>query len=129
MRRMMAAEVAAAKARGETISENTSTSSGEDGQDDSNISDDDDQAVAAAAAGAAAFPSSEGRRSGCNSFVGHGRMDESCMSDANSLFGDRARGAGGDDDKGHEADMDDTSMSSRASSRMMGESIDSMSAM
>ena len=125
MRRMMAAEVAAAKARGETISENTSTSDDDDEDNDdaaaaaqdSNISEDDEDHhhVQAAAnvvvQGLAANPGAVPPR-----------MDESCLSDANSLFG------GGGDDKGHEADMDDTSMSSRASSRMMGESMDSMSA-
>ena len=162
MRRMMAAEVAAAKARGETISENTSTSDDEENDrveddDDSNISDDDGEEEqkrsrgrdsAAAACGGAGTVASAKQGQGSSAaagglnpaiaaaaaavnkypMVGVSRMDESCMSDVNSLFGDRAARA--DDDKGHEADMDDdTSMSSRASSRMMEESIDSMSAM
>ena len=108
MRRMMAQEVAAAKARGETISENTTS------EDDSNISDDELPSAGRqllAAAGVRLAP----------------KMDEGALTDfeggpseLNSLYGE---------DRGHEADMDDTSMSSRASSRLMGESIDSMNAM
>ncbi|XP_059084540.1 Ca(2+)/calmodulin-responsive adenylate cyclase-like isoform X4 [Tigriopus californicus] len=106
MRKMMVQEQEMARARGEVITENTTS------EEDSEISDDE-----------------IGRQLLQQQQSSHGRLlkDEEPLTDldaphseGNSLYGD---------DRGHEADMDDTSMSSRASSRLMGESIDSMNAM
>lgn len=110
MRKMMVQEQEMARARGEVINENTTS------EEDSEISDDE--------IGRQLLQQQQQQQQSS-----HGRLlkDEEPLTDldaphseANSLYGD---------DRGHEADMDDTSMSSRASSRLMGESIDSMNAM
>jgi len=117
MRRLMAAEVAAAAARGETLDEEDGETS-ETSEDQADAKEDDQDvtgrarlsAAAAALAASAAKPARDQ----------HNRplRDPELAWDENYLS-----------DKGHEADADDTSVSSRASSRLMGESVDSVSAL
>jgi len=153
MRRLMAAEVAAAAARGETLDEEDSETSEDvpgmsDHQDVSGHDDGRARLSAAAAALAASAIDKPGGRVGASSNAA--KPSAALTSSTDGLVtAQKGRGTEqnrplrdpeldrlsdwGDDhymsDKGHEADADDTSVSSRASSRVMGESIDSMSAL
>jgi hypothetical protein len=133
MRRLMAAEVAAAAARGETLDEEDSETSedlanpsdhggtgvvGEDGR--ARLS----AAAAALAASAAEKPKPKALKPGPSNHEQNRPLRDPEL-DRLSDWGDEQYMS----DKGHEADADDTSLSSRASSRVMGESVDSMSAL
>ena len=118
MRRLMAAEASAAASRGETIEEKSSDDDDEDSN--SHVSDEiARQLLNMPAKTVEAGPSKAPAKP-----VRGGLVMERPL---------RRIGDFDDDDdgmnSGHEADMDDTSMSSRASSRLMGESMDSISAM
>ena len=110
MRRLMAAEVAEAKARGELLEETSAS--------DWSSAEDDKDAAAAAAADAEA----------------EAEVVPAAAATANSKSPPASTRLRPGYDTGHEADMDDdTSMSSRASSRMLDSinviSIDSLSVM
>ena len=108
MRRAMAAEAAAARARGETIDEKTTSEEEEEEEMMLRAS----EALTKEATATSREPASRD-----NVVVPRPQQSRPLRDPADFLS------AGYDSDRGNEADMDDTSMSSRASSRLMGESM------
>ncbi len=116
MRRLMAQEVADAKARGEILEE-TSASDWSSADDEDNADKQQHSNQGAAAASNSRSQDNGGRRAG-----------EGAVGGVNlrvpSTSANRKKGY----ETGNEADMDDTSVSSRGSSRML-ESVNSMNVM